>query len=288
MFSSKRSLDFTGLARVQFEPLASVVASLTSKTKLTSSQFMVVGAEARNLLHLSFGLDPAHLSTTSDVDIALAMPSWQGFGQLTPTFRVMNSSKSAIRFRIDDIPVDVIPFGGIEDPKGIVQIPDDSQQINVLGYTRAFECAEEFVLPDIGPVLVVSPPFYVILKLEALADRSKWHKTKDAEDIGTALTWVDGNENEDLIFEDEYELLTSNNFDMAVTVTELLGRQLAGLLDLSEHARLVDKVSELAISQFASDLRRGLFRGGQVNKSEAAMARFGALIKGLRFDEARK
>jgi predicted nucleotidyltransferase len=136
----------------------------------------------------------------------------------------------------------------------------------------------------VGPVLVASPPSYLILKLEALADRSKWHKTKDAEDIGTALTWLEVNDSDDWIFDNEFELLVSNSFDLTLTAAELFGRHLAGLLELHEHARLVDKVSELEFSQFASDLRRGIFRGSSANKSEAAAARFGALIRGLRFD----
>jgi predicted nucleotidyltransferase len=154
MFTFERNLDFSGSATATFEPMVGVLAAVLSKTSLAADHFMIVGAEARNLLHSSFGQHPSELTTTRDIDVALAMPSWAGFEQLSPAFPLIDSSKSAIRFEIEGVPVDVIPFGDLEDPKGVVVAPHSGQHINVLGYTRAFEAADRFILPHIGEVLV--------------------------------------------------------------------------------------------------------------------------------------
>ncbi len=282
MFSFERNLDFSGSDQSRFEPLATVISALIAKTDLTTNDFMVVGAEARNLLHLSFGLESQELSTTRDIDVALAMPSWNGLDRLSSAFELIDRKKSSIRFRIDTMPVDVIPFGDLEDPRGIVNPPTGTQPINVLGYVTAFGAAEIFKIPGAGPIKVVSPSFYVILKLEALADRSKWHKTKDAEDIGTALTWlgVDPSE-EDHIYSNEFDLLASNDFDLEVTLSELFGRHLASLLDEQERTQLLEKVDELKLDKFIGDLHRGLFPAGPNSQRAEAAQRFAALTKGL-------
>ncbi|WP_223937693.1 hypothetical protein [Arthrobacter sp. StoSoilB5] len=159
MFTFRRSLNFSGYAAAYFEPLGSVVGSVLQQTDLTTDDFMVVGAEARNLHHRSFGKDPAELSTTSDIDVALTLQSWTGIEKLNTTYKLLDSSKSAIRFRVENVPVDVIPFGELEDPIGVVQTPRGDQQINVLGYRTAFKAADCFVLPKLGTVRVVDPAF---------------------------------------------------------------------------------------------------------------------------------
>ena len=124
MFTYRRNLTFSGSDPVAFAPLITVIGSLLAETGITPDQFMVVGAEARNLLHRSFNLHAGDLSTTHDVDVALVMPSWDGFDQLTPVYKRMASTKSAIRFNIAHVPVDVIPFGGVEKDKGVVEVPE--------------------------------------------------------------------------------------------------------------------------------------------------------------------
>ncbi|AOY70126.1 hypothetical protein ARZXY2_560 [Arthrobacter sp. ZXY-2] len=129
---------------------------------------------------------------------------------------------------------------------------------------------------------MVSPAFYVILKLEALADRSKWHKTKDAEDIGTALTWLEvGPSVEDHIYSNEFDRLVAQDFDLEVTLSEMFGRHLASLLDEQERTQLLEKVHALELDKFLGDLHRGLFRGNSIDKRAEAAQRFAALTKGL-------
>ncbi|MGM9473772.1 hypothetical protein ACS5PJ_17430 [Pseudarthrobacter sp. YS3] len=282
MFTYKRNLNFSGSDPVMFEPLVSVIGSLIAETSITPDQFMIVGAEARNLLHRSFNLPVGDLSTTHDVDVALAMLSWDGFNQLTPVYKRMASTKSAIRFNIARVPVDVIPFGGVETDKGIVEVPGDGHLINVLGYTDAFAAADAFVLPGVGNLKVVAPWYYVILKLEALADRSQNFNYKDAQDIGTALFWLETSEGDAAwLYEQDLDALIANDLKVDITLAHLFGEHLAGLLDTHQHQRLLEKVLRVDARDFSSELRRGLFRTNTSAKNDAARERYEALVRGL-------
>ena len=282
MFTYKRNLNFSGSDPVMFEPLISVIDSLMTETEITPDQFMIVGAEARNLLHRSFGQPVGSLTTTLDIDIALAMPSWDGFDQLRPVYERIASTKSAIRFNIAQMPVDVIPFGGLETPQGVVEVPDDGHLINVLGYINAFAAADTFILPRVGRLQVVSPWHYVILKLEALADRSQNFNYKDAQDIGTALYWLETSEGEaDWLYDEQLDTLIANDLAVDITLAQILGQHLGELLDTHEHQRLLEKVRGIDAGDFTGELRRGLFRTTTPAKNPAARNRYEALLRGL-------
>jgi predicted nucleotidyltransferase len=69
-------------------------------------------------------------------------------------------------------PIDLVPFGGVEDPAATIAWPPDrSIVMNVAGYREAFEAAPQVEI-DAGLVVrVVSLPGLAILKLFAWADR---------------------------------------------------------------------------------------------------------------------
>lgn len=137
-----------------------------------------------------------------------------------------------------------------------------------------------FVLaPKIGPVLSSQLRSMQINHAD-LAGRT--HKTKDAEDIGTALTWLaESPSDEDYIYNNEFDLLVSNDFDLTLTMNELFGGHIAGLLEAPERARLLEKVHELEPEKFIGDLHRGLYRGSPPYKRNEAAQQFAALTKGL-------
>ena len=57
-------------------------------------------------------------TATLDLDLALALSSWDAYRSLGSTFPRVGST--GIRFRIAEFDVDLLPFGDIEDPQGIV------------------------------------------------------------------------------------------------------------------------------------------------------------------------
>jgi hypothetical protein len=85
-----------------------VVESLVTVAKVPPDAIMVVGAWCRDIWHHRLGHSFA-TSVTRDIDLALALSSWDAFRLITSAFTPVGDS--GIRFRIADYDVDVLPFG---------------------------------------------------------------------------------------------------------------------------------------------------------------------------------
>ena len=77
---------------------------------------MVLGAGCGDILHAALGHSFA-TAATSDLDLALALTSWDAYRTLAAAFPRIGDS--GIRFRIADVNVDLLPFGAVEDPQGV-------------------------------------------------------------------------------------------------------------------------------------------------------------------------
>jgi len=102
-------------------PISRVVdAALYQGDGLRADDVMIVGAWCRDILHHALGHTFA-TTATRDLDLALALSSWDAYRSLTVAFPRVGDT--GIRFRIADVDVDLLPFGNIEDPQGIVEPP---------------------------------------------------------------------------------------------------------------------------------------------------------------------
>ncbi|MFI2564812.1 hypothetical protein [Paenarthrobacter sp. NPDC018779] len=149
---------------------------------------MLVGAQARDLMHRRLGSPGHFLRTTSDVDLALVVASREDYAALTAEFEARKSA-SDVKYIIGGLPVDLIPFGGIEEPEGSVQPSAGSSPLSVLAYSSAYNVADEYILPDGRNLKVVDPLHYTALKLDAWVDRSAYGQYKDADDIRVVFDW---------------------------------------------------------------------------------------------------
>lgn len=154
---------------------------------------LIVGATARVLvLENVFGLSPGR--ATRDVDFAVAVDSWERFdglkGQLVATgyFRASVDQKQRLHFHPTGIPVDLVPFGGIEGPGHIVAWPPDMAiQLSVVGYDDALRSSLEIALDSGLEVRVASLPGQALLKIQAWADRGAATGGKDAQDLAILM-----------------------------------------------------------------------------------------------------
>jgi hypothetical protein len=96
---------------------------------------MIVGAWCRDILHSALGHTFA-TAATHDLDLALALSSWDAYRVLTTTFQRVGDT--GIRFRIADIDVDVLPFGDIEDPQRLVHPPARGETLSVWAFEEIF------------------------------------------------------------------------------------------------------------------------------------------------------
>ena len=134
-------LDCVGSTEADLLLEAQALGRLTAALGAPASGLMVIGATARNILSVGlFGRLPQR--GTRDVDIAVAVASWSAYERATATLR-RRAGVHAFTVDVDGVhvPVDVVPYGGIEAFDRTVDLPDD-HRLNVLGLREAFATAQ--------------------------------------------------------------------------------------------------------------------------------------------------
>jgi predicted nucleotidyltransferase len=178
---------------------------------------LLVGAMARDLLlHHAYGVPIAR--ATQDVDLALAMANWAEFDSLREAL-LSSDDFSAGRpaghrlLHQSSVPIDLIPFGGVERPDGTIVWPDDESVMVVLGFREARVTAIELVLPEGQRIPTVSLPILAILKLVAWSERYVHAPRKDSSDLFLILQNYLNKENTERLYRDAAHLLEAEDFD---------------------------------------------------------------------------
>lgn len=105
------------LARVDSRALdvvSAVVDEITRVTSIDPSNILLAGAMARDTLHAALGHDFL-LKETRGTDLGLAVSDWAVINKIDAAFK--RTGSNGIRYVIAATPVDVMPFGPIEDPR---------------------------------------------------------------------------------------------------------------------------------------------------------------------------
>ena len=154
--------------------------------------FLIVGAMARDVL-LHYGHGVPITRATTDIDLGVAVGSWDEFSKLREACLESDhftSGKPGSHRLIhrSGVPIDLIPFGGVEREDGTIEWPEDNAVMGVLGYREARATAMQVLLPDKMPVATVCLPMLAILKLMAWSERHTYTPRKDASDLFLART----------------------------------------------------------------------------------------------------
>jgi len=194
--------------------------------------YFVIGAMARDILLAGvFGLSAGR--ATRDVDLAVAMQGWQEFEAMKARLADTGAFRSDERIaqRLYQLagaagrgyPLDLIPFGGVEQRGGAIAWPPDGAVVmNVAGYGETFASA---VLVEVEPGLVLrvaSLAGLAILKLIAWVDRGA-ADPRDAIDLATLLRQYGTAGNEDRLYGAEIGVLEAVNYDFDLAGARLLG-----------------------------------------------------------------
>ncbi len=197
---------------------------------------MLVGARARDIHQLKYR-DTPPLRSTDDVDLALAVSSWQPLETLRESYPAPTDAWQ--KLQVGSLPVDVVPFGALENPPGEVSA-EDGFQMNVAGFKEAFESCEFHTLSDGTTIKIPSVAGFTALKLHAWLDRHPDGKYKDAKDLALVLAW----------YEEDFETLYNdfdNVYDEAVVgetdrmAARVLGFHAAELLGPDSTETLVER-----------------------------------------------
>jgi len=230
-------------------PLAVEVLKQVDRVALELGlEYFVTGATARDiLLNGVYGLDTGR--GTRDVDLAIAINGWPQFEALKRRL-VETGAFTADEMVIHKLfhlqapgrrgyPLDLIPFGPIEEPANeIAWPPDRSSVMNVVGYREAFAAATTVEIQPGFVVRVVSLPGLAILKLFAWGDRGAGDP-RDAIDLVMLLLQYAEAGNEDRLYDAETEVFEAVSYDRTLAGARLLGRDAARITEPSTRNRLL-------------------------------------------------
>ncbi len=210
------------------DPIARVVAAVIAHTVgVQPADVMVVGAVCRDLHHHALGHRFA-VTATHDLDLALALPSWDAFRAVAAAFPRVGHT--GIRFHIADVMVDLLPFGAIEDPEGAAQPPTRRETLSVWAFSEIFAETLPLHLPTGVTVKVPTVAGYAAAKLGAWLDRSEWHEGKDAADLALVMYWyAESSSVRDRLYETEEgrDVLSAESIDLPLAAARLIGRDIA-------------------------------------------------------------
>ena len=209
-------------------------------------EILIVGAFARDL-HLRYGYNLAPLRQTEDIDIALAVPSWEVFAALRERlvndfgFAEVPGIQHQLRYRQQDVtlPIDIVPFGGLERlDRTIAWPPAGDQVMDVFGFREARASAIMMTLPGNVAVNVVSLAALAILKLTAWHARHYEAPRKDAYDLQFIIKHYLDAGNHDRLWE-QFSSWASSEDDYELAGARMLGNDAGALLDGAGRDRIV-------------------------------------------------
>lgn len=209
------------------------VAVLTAVDAILSElniPYVIVGATARDLV-LHFGHGAKIQRATADVDFAIQVANWETFNQLKNRLCEVGFKTSNQQQRLyspDNEPIDIVPFGGIEDKDAYIAWPPKGDIVmKVLGFSEASENAERVLIAD-DPELevpVATPVGLVLLKFIAWMERIPALRVKDALDIKYLLSnYEEMPEVKDEVYEaSKTSIIETYDWDLTLACSHLCG-----------------------------------------------------------------
>jgi predicted nucleotidyltransferase len=187
---------------------------------------LLVGAAARDLLLLPHKIGTQR--ATSDFDFGVAVETREEYESLK-NYLIQNHSfrqELKMEHRIIDeeskLPIDLVPFGGVENPKGKI-VWRSEFVMTTFGFEEAFETAINIKLSETLILKTVSQLGFVLLKIFAWNDRKE---NKDAQDLWIIVKNYLDLGNEELLYSENADLLDVEDFDLKIAGARILGREL--------------------------------------------------------------
>lgn len=219
--------------------------------------FFLVGAQARDIYLLQLRGE-ASTRKTLDYDFGIRVASWDQFFETksaliaTGRYAEIKGSPQRLKYK-QSILLDLLPFGQIESPTGIITWPGDyPQSMSTMGFQEAYESSIPVVIQDnpIFTVRVCSVPGLIALKLIAWEERAEG-SAKDAQDIVSLIKAYLFGENSERLYLDEQDILNDPDFDFDRAGARLLGRDISRVVSepIKQHlVRLLLRETQVSFS----------------------------------------
>jgi predicted nucleotidyltransferase len=204
------------------------------------------------------------------MDFAFALEDWEQFQQIQGRliagghFVAVRAITYRLLFRpgggVQDPMVDLLPFGGIEQPTHTIAWPPDMQMLmSVAGYGDALKTAPLVQVATGLTIRIVSLPGLAMLKLFAWKDRGM-EDAKDAIDLVTLCRcYADAGNLDRLYAEEGMPALQPVDFDVALAGAWLLGKDVVATASQQTHEQLQALLSDAHVSeQLVNDMLKAL------------------------------
>lgn len=232
------------------ENITSVLISVTNVADNLNIPSFIVGATARDII-LEYVCGAGIRRRTQDVDFGVAVESWAEYELLkktlveTQNFRIDNKIEQRLwrGHGIEEIKIDLVPYGGLEKPAGQIAFPPDGAFVmNTTGFKEAYEDAVTVQISKAVKIRVVSLAGLAILKFVAYDDRPHERQT-DLQDIWFLAKNYLSATGEERLYEDA-DLMNDENFDYRTVGARFLGRDIAELLTEQTRGIILKHLSE--------------------------------------------
>ncbi|HFG1572455.1 TPA: nucleotidyl transferase AbiEii/AbiGii toxin family protein [Vibrio cholerae] len=164
------------------------ITALTEVVKVTNAleiPYFIAGATARDIvMHGIFGHAPGR--ATADIDTAIFVDTWGQFEDIKASLISSGLTETDLVHRLREpksgYPVDILPFGALEDAERRIQWPPKHEEtMSVIGFKEAFDSSLQVEID--GLVFnVASLPGIALMKLIAWGERGN-ENSKDASDF---------------------------------------------------------------------------------------------------------
>ncbi|MBU4261188.1 MAG: nucleotidyl transferase AbiEii/AbiGii toxin family protein [Proteobacteria bacterium] len=142
----------------------------------------------------------------------------------------------------NNLPVDIVPFGGISGTdRAIAWPPEHEVKMDVLGFDEAYAHSLPVRLesnPEFE-IYFASPAGWALLKIIAWDDRGDEARVKDAHDLAVILRAYADAGNQDRLYEREAALLADEGFDLKYAGARLLGRDISDIVGQGSRGRIL-------------------------------------------------
>jgi len=148
------------------------------------ADILILGAAARDF-HLA-DTEVKIIRQTNDLDCAVAVKGWEIFSELMKKIQLLDEfskdpQKRKHRVMYGQMPIDIIPFGGVADGQGnITWPPENEAEMNVIGIDDALKTANLWEI-DNKKVKIANLEVLIGLKFISWDDNKNLRK-KDASD----------------------------------------------------------------------------------------------------------
>ncbi len=270
------------------ETSVSILREIQEVSTRMNIPFFVVGATARDIiLEHQFDIKPKR--ATIDIDIGVLIAGWDQFetlkDELIRSARFSPSKQTQRLIYNDNFPLDIIPFGAIEDENGSISWPPDHEiRMNIAGFQECFQHAVSVKLSSNPELIVkmVSLAGLALLKLISWDDNPE-RRRKDAPDLLLIMRHYLDAGNLDRLFDEGSDIIEADSYDYDLASARFLGRDIANISSPATKAKLIEilereanskQVHKIALNVIQSDCYRS-------ESYKRVVEHFNALLEGL-------